>query len=409
MIEKVNIAIVAPSDCLKKPETCGGGYMRFIKTYKYLSKYFDFTIIDYFYNKIPKEVKYFSTLLVPILMFKYIRKKQINAILIAAESFSDISVGYILKKITKEKLLVFMNAVPLKGLVGFGELENFREGPFTSIWGSVSAVERRKLTAFVKALALYGLLLSLRDAMLIPLAPCTAAGLKELGLKFVPVYPGVGCDEPSLGSGERWIDGLYVASPLHPHKGIFDVLEVWRKIVASRSDAKLIIVGKEVPIFKVHILIEKIRRENIGRNIIVIARKEAVPHSVILRLMSQAKVFVYPSRKDVCPLVIGEALSRGTPVVTYDLPGIQFAYGSCEAVIRVPIGDTDTMAAKALEILENPQLAERLRQAAVEWCKANPWSKAARREAIAYLMALSSIPNRGFAHMFRSRCNSCRK
>ncbi|MCC6003926.1 MAG: glycosyltransferase family 4 protein [Thermofilum sp.] len=362
--------------------------MRFTKTLKYLSKYFDFVIVRFIYNRIVKGISYFSVLLTPILMLKYVKDKQINAILVVNESFTDILAGYMLKKITKGKLLIFANNVPLKGFIGYGNLENFGEGLFAAIWSSVSAIERHKPIAFIKTLALYELLISLRDATLIPLAPCVAAGLKELGLNFVPVYPGVGCDEPSLGSGERWIDGLYVASPLHPQKGVFDVIEVWRRIVASRPHAKLIIAGREDPRFDVGILKEKIKREDIESNVAVIARKEAVPNSVILRLMSQAKVFVYPSRKDVCPLVIGEALSRGTPVVTYDLPGIRFAYGSCEAVIRVPVGDTDAMAARVLEILENPQLAERLRQAAVEWCKANPWSKAALMEAKAYLLAL---------------------
>jgi glycosyltransferase involved in cell wall biosynthesis len=387
-IEKINIAIVVPSGCLQKPETCGGGYMRFTKDFKYLSKYFDFVVVQFTCNKIVKGISYFSALLAPIIMLKYVKDKQINAILVVNESFTDILVGYMLKKLTRIKLLIFTNNVPLKGYLGYGDLENFREGLFAAIWRSAALAERHKPIALIKALALYEMLLSLRDATLIPLAPCVAAGLKELGLNFIPVYPGVGCDEPSLGSGERWIDGLYAASPLHPQKGVLDVIEVWRKIVASRPHAKLIIAGREDPQFDVSILKEKIKRENIESNVAVIARKEAVPNSVILRLMSRTKVFVYPSRKDVCPLVIGEALSRGTPVVTYDLPGIQFAYGGCEAVIRVPVGDTDAMAAKVLEILENPQLAERLRQAAVEWCKANPWSKAARKEAKAYLLAL---------------------
>jgi glycosyltransferase involved in cell wall biosynthesis len=386
--KKVKIAIVAPSNCLQKPETCGGGYMRFIKVNKYLSKYFSFIFIDYFHNNIPKIAKYISAILVTILMSRYIRNKQINAVLVINETFPDILVGYMISKITKTKLLVFTNAVPLKGQVVFGDLENLREGLFASVWRSVSAVEQHKLIAFIKALALYELLLSLRDAMLIPLAPCVAANLKELDLKFVPVYPGVGCDEPSLGSGEPWVDGLYVASPLHPQKGVFDVIEVWRKIIKTRPDARMIIAGREDPLFNIRVFKEKIRRENIEKNITVIARKEAVPNSVILKLMSRTKVFVYPSRKDVCPLVIGEALSRGTPVVTYDLPGIQFAYGSCEAVIRVPVGDTDAMAAKVLEILENPQLAESLRQAAVDCCKVNPWSKVALKEAKAYLLSL---------------------
>ena len=386
--KKVNIAIVAPSYCLQKPEICGGGYMRFIKINKYLSKYFNFILIDYFYSTILKQVTYFSAILMPILMSKHIRSKQISAVLVVTETFPNILTGYMTKKITKTKLLIFVNAVPLKGHVGYGDLKNLREGLFASVWDSVSATEQHRPNEFIKALVLYELLLSLRDAVLIPLAPSVTADLKELGLNFIPVYPGVGCDEPSLGSGERWVDGLYVASPLHPQKGVFDVIEVWRKIVKSRPDARMIIAGREDPLFNIQILKEKIGCENIEKNITVIARKEAVPHSIILKLMPQAKVFVYPSRKDVCPLVIGEALSRGTPVVTYDQPGIRFAYGSCEAVIRVPVGDTDAMAAKVLEILENHQLAERLRQAAVEWCKANPWSKAARREAEAYLRAL---------------------
>ncbi|MGC8988356.1 glycosyltransferase [Infirmifilum sp.] len=107
-------------------------------------------------------------------------------------------------------------------------------------------------------------------------------------------------------------------------------------------------------------------------------------NELVLKYMGQAKVFVYPTRKDLYPLVIGEALSRGTPAVTYYLPGIRLAYGDCGAVIRVRIGDVDAMAGEALKILEDPQPAERLRRAALEWCARKRWSDVARRELRAY-------------------------
>ena len=384
---KITIIVIVPSNSFQNPESYGGGYVRFIKSQKYLSKYFNFIPIKYFHSKISGIISYLSAFLISIFALKLVREKQASAVLIHG-FFSDAFAGCILAKLLKLKLIVFANSALLKGHIGYQASGATPEGASSGIWSLTNIVKGNKLLAFMEALVLYKLLLCLRNAVVVPLAPCLVADLKSLDLNLIPIYPGVGCDQPSSEASKRLIDGLYVASPLHPQKGVFDVIEVWRKIVKSRPDARMIIAGREEPLFNIHILKEKIRREKIEKNITVIASKEAVPNSVILKLMSRTKVFVYPSRKDVCPLVIGEALSRGTPVVTYDLPGIQFAYGGCEAVIRVPTGDTDAIAAKVLEILENPQLAERLRQAAVEWCKANPWSKAALMEAKAYLLAL---------------------
>ncbi|MCC6026873.1 MAG: hypothetical protein LM575_07900 [Caldimicrobium sp.] len=40
--------------------------------------------------------------------------------------------------------------------------------------------------------------------------------------------------------------------------------------------------------------------------------------------------------------------------ITCGLSSLRFAYNSREAATRVPLGDTDAMAARILEILENP-------------------------------------------------------
>jgi glycosyltransferase involved in cell wall biosynthesis len=389
MVGKNNIilVVIAPNG-LRNPER-GGGYMRFSRIQNHLENYFKIVLVDYrgFTGKakIAELVFGFLTL---IRKLKEIRKDRIDAVLVVNEFLIDMALGYILASILGVKLLIFMNNFPIESNVGFEEIENLNKGLFSSIWYSMRISRISRITLFLGALAYYVMLILLRNATIIPLTPHLIPRFKQLGLKTVHISPGIGCNEPKLENLHRWIDALYVASPLHPQKGLLDVLRVWFKVVEMNPKAKLVIAGRESQLFKLDELKEKIKDRNIKDNIIIITRKNGLPNKIILKLMSQAKVFVYPSRRDMCPLVIGEALSRGTPVVTYDLPGIKFAYGSCEAVIKVPVGDINVMIAKVLEILENPQLAERLRQAAMKWCKANPWSKAACKEAKAYLLAL---------------------
>jgi glycosyltransferase involved in cell wall biosynthesis len=388
MRPKLTFAVVV-LDGLRRPER-GGGYMRFLRVQEYLKKHFQLIFVNYRgYGGKARLLEFLSALLAPIKALKYVRKKQVVAVLVINEFFADIMLGYILASLLRVKLLIFANSIPVKGGVGFEEPKDLEKGLFSSIWSSISTAKLYKIVTFAEALMLYIIMMCLRRAILIPLAPHLAKDLKRLNLTFVPIYPGIGCNQPRFKTNRRWIDCLYVASPLHPQKGAFDVLRAWHEVIKQRPGAKLVIAGRESPLFRVDILREQVKKMKLEGNIVIISKKEAMPNHIILKLMSQAKVFIYPSRKDVCPLVIGEALSVGTPVVTYDLPGIRFAYGDCEAVIRVPEGNINAMVSKIVDILKNLQFAEHLRQTAIEWCKVNQWKEAARKEAKAYLMSLS--------------------
>jgi glycosyltransferase involved in cell wall biosynthesis len=374
------------------PETSnlpGGGYIRFYRIQKYLQRNFEFLFVTYkSYTDKAKIIELLFALFIPIKMIKRIREKQAVAVLVVNEFITDVIIGYLLSSLLNLKFIVFMNSEPVKGLVGFGESKKSEKSIIIDILNSVKEAGLHPLLTIFSSFVFSLMILFLRKAIVIPLAPHLSVNLKQLGLKVLPIYPGVGCYPQKIEGGGRWIDALYVASLLHPHKGVFDVLEVWEKVVKHKPSAILLVLGRESSFFSLDILKDIVRRKKLEKNIFIISRKENIPNNFILKLMSQAKIFVYPSKKDVCPLVIGEALSQGTPVITYDLPGIKFAYSSCQAVLTVPTGDINKMATHVMELLDNSLLTMTYSKIAIEWCSANSWEKVSLREAKAYLKAL---------------------
>ena len=85
----------------------------------------------------------------------------------------------------------------------------------------------------------------------------------------------------------------------------------------------------------------------------------------------QAGLFVDASRLDSQPLAMGEALNHGLPVVSFNYP-----YGPREMVKNdvngylVPLVDDEKFAGQILQILENPDLQDRLSQAAYDGVEA---------------------------------------
>jgi len=81
-------------------------------------------------------------------------------------------------------------------------------------------------------------------------------------------------------------------------------------------------------------------------------------------LLASAAVFVLPSRWEGQPLVLAEALRAGVPVVASDVGGIPALTGPAAAVL-VPPGDAAALGDAVRSVLTDPDLAARLRAAAL--------------------------------------------
>ena len=146
-----------------------------------------------------------------------------------------------------------------------------------------------------------------------------------------------------------YYDAVFLAR-LAPSKGIFEIPEIWSKVVERCPNARLAMIGNGTPEVKKELqgIIEKYHME---RNIQMLGYLE---NEEAYRFLKSSKVFLFPSHEEGWGISIAEALSCGLPVVAYDLPIYKyiFKYGVFEA----PKGNVEKMAELVCDLLMNENL-----------------------------------------------------
>ncbi|HEX6454406.1 MAG TPA: glycosyltransferase family 4 protein [Trebonia sp.] len=107
--------------------------------------------------------------------------------------------------------------------------------------------------------------------------------------------------------------------------------------------------------------------------------------SDIPELLASARVFVLPSLWEGQPLVLQEAFRAGVPIVASDTGGIGGLTGD-DAALLVGPGDAEQLGETVMSVLENDDLAARLRAAARRRAAALP----AEDDAVAAVLAAYS-------------------
>ncbi|MEM4005408.1 MAG: hypothetical protein QXM43_07225, partial [Desulfurococcaceae archaeon] len=231
------IVIILPKGAIDIPEKFGGGYVRFKLILPYLLEYFN--IFMFYYR---------SSISIPLIHFFHvlpiiwkIRKARAWAVLTVNPSPMDVWIGYIISSLSKVVHIVILNAVPLSGFVGYNSRTLSRRPTLYELWKNIKISNRPLLVKLIGIIHFYLLFRSLRKSVIIPLTPDVARSSKYFGFTYVNLPIGVGC----TGSlKDEWLqkfwDAVYVASPLHPDKGLYDVVDVWELVVKELPNAKLL-------------------------------------------------------------------------------------------------------------------------------------------------------------------------
>lgn len=99
----------------------------------------------------------------------------------------------------------------------------------------------------------------------------------------------------------------------------------------------------------------------------------SLPHSLILEQMQQHDVLLFPSLFEGFGLVISEAMSQGTPVITTDRTmGGDFIVHNTNGWL-VPASDTSAIVSQLKSIIKEPVLVQLNGEAAIETAKKRPW------------------------------------
>jgi glycosyltransferase involved in cell wall biosynthesis len=152
-----------------------------------------------------------------------------------------------------------------------------------------------------------------------------------------------------------------------PHYNVSCVLRAFAQIQRRFPDASLILAGGGSQRSELESLARELglrQTKFLGR----IAPEQAN------QLYDGADIYLNGSNIDNMPLSILEAYSAGLPVVTTDAGGIPYIVKHEETGLLVSRNDPDAMAAAAIRLLEDEELAARLAQQAHHECRKYEWA-----------------------------------
>jgi glycosyltransferase-like protein len=119
----------------------------------------------------------------------------------------------------------------------------------------------------------------------------------------------------------------------------------------------------------------------LGRDVVQLG---TVPDAELPAWYAAADVLAFPSTKEGWGLAVLEAMSAGLPVVTSDLPVfLEYLRPGRDALV-VPVGNAAALAAALAAVLDDPDLAARLRAAGLAVSRKFTWARSAREHRAIY-------------------------
>jgi L-malate glycosyltransferase len=148
---------------------------------------------------------------------------------------------------------------------------------------------------------------------------------------------------------------LYLAG-LHRNKGIFILLDAFKKINERFPDCRLRIAGKGWHEHEARRVATEMKSSQCIEFLGSVGRQD------VKRLMNECSVFCLPSYAEAFGMAALEAMACGRPVVVTDAGGLAHVVSS-EGGKKIPVGDPEQLASALIDILADPALGERMGKA----------------------------------------------
>jgi phosphatidylinositol alpha-mannosyltransferase len=208
---------------------------------------------------------------------------------------------------------------------------------------------------------------------------------KRLGGSFDVVPNGVHVErfagaEPrrDLPDGRR----LLFVGRLHPRKGFAVAVEAFGHLAGRFDDVILVAAGEGTQRTAVDRLTPGARRR--------VVMLGSVPNVDLPPIHAACDLFVAPSvGGESFGIVVAEAMAAGLPVVASDIPGYREVVRHGVDGLLVPPNDPGALATVCGEVLDDPELAARLRTSARERAQAFSWDRVIERLVRVYEVARS--------------------
>ena len=258
---------------------------------------------------------------------------------------------------------------------------NVEEPKGYSLYSCYRSIEYGRLVSLVKTFAFYTTLFFLKKTDgIIAVSSSTAKTLRNNGVSDVRIFvSGNAVDVDFINNADpqddkETYDGVFVGR-IAREKGVFDLVEVWREVVKSRKQARLLIVGNGLELSSLR---RKIAESSLEGNVFL---KGHCNDKEVGSLLQSSRVFMFPSLFEGWGLAVAEALASGLPVVAYDIPALRENFGKCESVFLVQVKNVERMASTVLEILgSSREEADRLSFSSRTFAKQFSWEEVAEMD-----------------------------
>jgi len=168
-------------------------------------------------------------------------------------------------------------------------------------------------------------------------------------------------------------DGVFMAR-LKKHKGIFDLIEIWEKVVEKIPSAKLGIIGKGNP-GTTKELQRLLSEKNITDKVEILG---FLSNTKAFNTIKSSKVFLFPSHEEGFGLVGVESQALGTPVVAWNLPAFMDSFP--KGMVKIPFGNHTQFSDEVVKLLKNENYYKKLQKEAFENASSFSWENTASRE-----------------------------
>ena len=188
----------------------------------------------------------------------------------------------------------------------------------------------------------------------------------QFGLRAEPIFNVVELDAFAYRM-RRPIRPVFLTSRLHePLYNVPCVLKAFALIQERYPDAVLTVAGDGW----MRPQLEELARTLQLRNTTFVGK---VPFEQMPRLYDDHDIYLTATDLDNMPGAIIECLSCGLPVVTTDAGGVPYIVTHKQTALIVPRGDHAAMAASAISLLEDNDLAVRIGREGRESCRRFTW------------------------------------
>jgi len=150
----------------------------------------------------------------------------------------------------------------------------------------------------------------------------------------------------------------------HPQKGIIELIDIWRRVVDKKSDAKLAMIGDGPLMDEV---IRRIAMNRLTGNIKLFGYVFDGPKKY--SIFAQSKIVVHPAFYDSGGMAAAEAMAFGLPCVGFNLASYKSYYP--KGMVKVKLGDLDSFAEKILSFLQDEKYRLRVGKEAKEMIEKN--------------------------------------